>query len=164
MSIASLAGKVVSLLRDRNQKLVLAESCTGGLVCGALTRVPGVSNYLCGGMVTYRNETKQEYLGISDRLLRNPGAVSEIVARQMADKVLERTPEASVAAAVTGYLGPQAPAELDGVVYLAAAQRQAGEKTRMLVRRHVCTNDKRLPRQREAIAATLSLILELMEK
>lgn len=164
MSIAAQSRKVAQLLKTHEQKLVLAESCTGGLVCGALTRVPGISQYLCGGMVTYRNETKAQYLGISEKVLKNPGPVSETVARQMAEKVLERTPEATVAASVTGHLGPQAPLVLDGVVYLAVARRGSGAKPRVTVRRHVCTtSDQRLPRQREAVAAVLGLLVELLE-
>jgi PncC family amidohydrolase len=162
MSLAPLSRKVAQLLKLHAQKLVLAESCTGGLVCGSLTRVPGISQFLCGAMVTYRNETKTQYLGIAERILKHPGPVSEIVARQMAEGVLQRTPEATLAASVTGHLGPQAPAELDGVVYLAVARR-AGKRAQTIVRRHVCATHKRLSRQREAIAAVLGLLIETLE-
>ncbi|MBC7855620.1 MAG: nicotinamide-nucleotide amidohydrolase family protein, partial [Pirellulaceae bacterium] len=123
MSIPALVRRVAALLKQKNLKVVFAESCTGGLVAGSLTRVPGISDYHCGGMVVYRNATKQAYLGIPARLLKNPGPVSEVVAREMATRVLKLTPEADLSAAVTGHLGPGAPAELDGVVYMAIAVR-----------------------------------------
>jgi nicotinamide mononucleotide (NMN) deamidase PncC len=113
-------------------------------------------------MVTYRNETKAQYLGIAEKVLKNPGPVSDIVARQMAESVLQRTPEGTLAASVTGHLGPQAPAELDGVVYLAVARRR-GKRQQTIVRRHVCVTQKRLSRQREAIAAVLGLLIEALE-
>lgn len=162
MSIPALARKVASLLKQHGQKLVLAESCTGGLLCGSLTRVPGISNYLCGGVVTYRNETKAEYLGIAAKLLKDPGPVSEIVARQMAERVLKQTPEADLALSVTGHLGPQAPADLDGVVYFGIAERRP-KKIAVTVHRHRCsTSEQRLPRQREAIATGLALLAQAL--
>src|SRR6185436_14313548 len=109
MPISTLVRRVAALRKQQNLKVVFAESCTGGLVAGALTQVPGISDHHCGGVVVYRNETKRAYLGISERLLKNPGAVSEVVAREMATRVLDLTPEADISAAVTGHLGPGAP-------------------------------------------------------
>src|SRR5213592_3408594 len=106
MSISSAARRVARLLRQSNRKVVFAESCTGGLVSGALTRIPGISNYHCGGVVVYRNETKIAYLEIPAGILKKPGPVSAEVAKLMAQKVLKKTPEADVAVSVTGYLGP----------------------------------------------------------
>src|SRR5436190_5950076 len=113
----SPARQVARLLQQSARKVVFAESCTGGLVSGALTKIPGISSYHCGGMVVYRNETKQAYLGISAALLDDPGPVSRQVAGQMAQRVLEKTPEADVAASVTGHLGPNAPPKQDGLVF-----------------------------------------------
>jgi len=78
-------------------------------------------------MVTYRNETKTAYLGIDSKVLKRPGPVSELIARQMAEGVLSKTPEATIAASITGHLGPNAPARLDGVVYVGISQRSAAD-------------------------------------
>ena len=109
MSIAFAARRVALLLKAADCKVVFAESCTGGLVSGALTKIPGISNYHCGGVVVYRNETKMAYLGISAAVLKTPGPVSAEVAELMARKVLKKTPEADIAVSVTGHLGPDVP-------------------------------------------------------
>ena len=109
MSIPSAARRVARLLKATGLKVVFAESCTGGLVSGALTKIPGISNHHCGGVVVYRNETKMAYLDIPAALLADPGPVSAEVAELMARRVLEKTPEADVAVSVTGHLGPNAP-------------------------------------------------------
>src|SRR5262245_64415356 len=96
------AARVARLLQQSGRKVVFAESCTGGLVSGSLTKIPGISSYHCGGVVVYRNETKQAYLDIPAALLKQPGPVSREVAEQMAQRVLAKTPEANLAAAVTG--------------------------------------------------------------
>ena len=119
------AARVAKLLKAANLKVVFAESCTGGLVSGALSKVPGISAYHCGGVVVYRNETKQAWLRIPAAVLEDPGPVSRKVAELMAIRVLKKTPEAHFAAAVTGHLGPNAPTALDGVVFIAVARRGA---------------------------------------
>src|SRR4029078_7667198 len=83
MSITSSARRVARLLKTAGRKVVFAESCTGGLVSGALTKIPGISNHHCGGMVVYRNETKMAYLGIPAKLLDRPGPVSAEIAELM---------------------------------------------------------------------------------
>jgi nicotinamide-nucleotide amidase len=161
MAISTLVRRIAALLKQQNLKVVFAESCTGGLVAGSLTQVPGISDYHCGGVVVYRNGTKRAYLGISAGLLKNPGPVSEVVAREMATRVLDLTPEANISAAVTGHLGPGAPAELDGVVYIAIARRQTGNKQQKrrrevtIVRYQCQSSTQRLPRQKEVVTAVL---------
>ncbi|WP_166821778.1 CinA family protein [Thalassoroseus pseudoceratinae] len=110
-------------LRQCDRKVVFAESCTGGLVSSVVTAVAGVSDVMCGSTVVYRIETKAEWLGISRDLLDDPGPVSEIVARLMAEGVLAKTPEATVAASVTGHVGPFAPEDQDGLVFIGVAGR-----------------------------------------
>jgi PncC family amidohydrolase len=151
--------KLAKLLMARELKIVFAESCTGGLVAGALTRVPGISAYHCGGVVVYRNETKTAYLGISPRVLKTHDAVSAFVARLMAERVLERTPEADLALSVTGHLGPQAPPKLDGVVFIGLAIRER-EKSNLTistaVQRFDCPpNLNRTQRQRLVVRQVL---------
>ena len=170
MSIPAQVRRVAALLKQKNLKVVFAESCTGGLVAGSLTRVPGISDYHCGGMVVYRNATKQAYLGISARLLKNPGPVSEVVAREMAVRVLDLTPEADISAAVTGHLGPDAPPELDGVVFIAVAIRQKAPKQRqpaitVTAARYQChTSDQRLQRQKEVVEQVLIQLEQVLHK
>jgi len=158
----SPARRVALLLKAADLKVVFAESCTGGLVSGALTKIPGISNHHCGGVVVYRNETKTAYLGISAATLKNPGAVSAEVAELMARRVLEKTPEADLAVSVTGHLGPDAPAALDGRVYVGFAKRKGTPraKTTSLQCR---LKDSRAIRQRWVVAQVLQLLGDSLE-
>ena len=104
-SIIALAERVNHTLIGRSQMIVTAESCTGGLIAGALTDVPGSSAAVFGGYVTYANEAKQGMIGVDPELIRQHGAVSEEVARAMAEGAL-RSSGAAVAIAVTGIAGP----------------------------------------------------------
>lgn len=162
MKNSELAATLVKQLAKRKAKIVFAESCTGGLASGELTKIPGVSAHHCGGMVVYREETKQQYLGISAKLLKEKGAVSAEVAQSMALNVLQKTPEATIAAAVTGHLGPNAPEELDGVVYLASALRGQGKAKPncTVIKLQLSSNSKRPRRQQLAIKALFELVLE----
>jgi len=119
------AERLANQLQGRNIKIVFAESCTGGLVSAVMARIPGISDLLCGSAVAYRNDTKAKWLGVPEELLLDPGPVSAEVARAMAEAVLRRTPEAAVAASVTGHLGPNAPEEQDGLIWVGVAH-QAG--------------------------------------
>jgi PncC family amidohydrolase len=141
---------------------VFAESCTGGLVSGTLTAIPGISDFHCGGVVVYRNETKRAYLDIPADVLKKPGPVSSEVAELMATNVLEKTPEADVAVSVTGHLGPNAPARLDGRVYSAVAWRKKGGNSnsfRVKTTRFLCHKaESRLKRQRWIVEQVLELL------
>ncbi|MDQ4059666.1 MAG: CinA family protein [Pseudomonadota bacterium] len=114
------------LLRFRADglRLATAESCTGGLIAAALTEVPGSSDVVDRGFVTYSNEAKRDLLGVPETLLAAHGAVSEPVARAMAEGALARS-AADVAVAVTGVAGPGggSAAKPVGLVHLAAARR-----------------------------------------
>ena len=121
--LQKLIDDVASLLAQKKQRIVFAESCTAGLVSAIMARVPGISDYHCGSAVVYRLDTKSHWLGIPASLLIVPGPVSEPIARLMAEGVLERTPEAGMSAAITGHLGPHAPIALDGLVYIGIAVR-----------------------------------------
>lgn len=104
-SIIALAERINHTLIARKQMIVTAESCTGGLIAGALTDVPGSSAAVFGGYVTYANEAKSGMIGVDRELIRAHGAVSEQVARAMAEGAL-KTSGAAVAIAVTGVAGP----------------------------------------------------------
>jgi PncC family amidohydrolase len=163
-SIAEHARRVAELLAMRQLKVATAESCTGGLVAGALTAVPGISAWHCGGVVVYRNETKHALLGISNELLADPGPVSEPVARLMAERVLAIIPEANVSIAITGHLGPNAPPELDGMVWLGFGMRNGSQsaeiQTQML---RLPPQMARLERQQLAVAESLRFLAGNLE-
>lgn len=124
-NLSELAGRLAECLRTKQRRVVFAESCTGGLVSAALAQIPGISEFHCGSAVVYRLETKTHWLGVPAEMLIEPGPVSEVVARAMAAGVLARTPEADWSAAITGHLGPNAPENLDGLVFIGIARRDA---------------------------------------
>ena len=116
------ARKLLDAARARNIRIVTAESCTGGLIAGLLTEIPGSSDVVERGFVTYSNQAKEESLGVPATLLQKYGAVSDHVARAMADGAL-RHARAQLAIAVTGIAGPGGgSAEKPiGLVYIALA-------------------------------------------
>lgn len=118
----SLEGVVGTLLERAGSTLVTAESCTGGLVAERITRVPGSSAYFRGGAVTYSNALKVRLLGVPETLLETHGAVSEPVARAMAEGAREHL-GADYAIAITGVAGPDGGTEDKpvGTVHLAVA-------------------------------------------
>jgi nicotinamide-nucleotide amidase len=122
-----LAGEIRELLESTDERLVCAESCTAGLVAATLAKWPGISSWLCGSLVVYQTDIKHQWLGIEPDLLNDPsiGPVSKPVTGLLSIKALEKTPQATLSVAVTGHLGPGAPEELDGCVFVALAQRSA---------------------------------------
>ena len=123
----ALIEAVAALLKryeERGWKIVTAESCTGGLVAGILTEIPGSSTVVERGFVTYSNEAKTELLGVPADLIARHGAVSVEVARAMAEGALGRS-RADVAVAVTGVAGPggATPAKPVGLIHFALARR-----------------------------------------
>lgn len=119
----SLPEALIDLLRTNNRRLVLAESCTGGLIASRLTAVPGASDVFEAGIVSYSNESKQRILTVSREEIDACGAVSEEVACAMVSGALKQT-DANIGAAVTGIAGPGGgTAEKPvGTVYLAWGQ------------------------------------------
>jgi nicotinamide-nucleotide amidase len=113
---------LVRLLASRKETLALAESCTGGLLANRITNVPGASEVLIAGYVTYANETKIDMLNVAAELLQKHGAVSEEVARAMAEGARNRA-RSTYALATTGIAGPSggSPGKPVGTVYIALA-------------------------------------------
>lgn len=101
----TLESVVVDLLRKKGLKLALAESCTGGLISNRITNIPGNSDVFLAGIVTYSNEAKTAFLGVSHDLLMTRGAVSPEVAEAMASGAAKAT-GADIAVSVTGIAGP----------------------------------------------------------
>jgi len=110
------------LLRRRGECMATAESCTGGLIAAACTELAGSSDWFERGFVTYSNEAKHELLGVDPGTIAREGAVSEAVARAMAEGALGRAPVAW-SVAVTGIAGPggATPGKPVGTVWLAVA-------------------------------------------
>ena len=113
---------VVRLLTERKLTLALAESCTGGGIAHRVTNVPGASAVFPGGIVAYSNAAKQKFLGVRAETLARHGAVSEAVARAMAEGAREKF-GADFALAVTGIAGPAGgtKAKPVGTVFIALA-------------------------------------------
>lgn len=97
---------VLNALKAKGKRVATAESCTGGLICGALTEIAGSSAAVDRGFVTYSNEAKTELLGVPADLIRKVGAVSKEVAIAMAEGALARS-NADLAVSVTGIAGPE---------------------------------------------------------
>lgn len=118
------AARILQAYRAAGKKLATAESCTGGLVAGLLTAIPGSSDVVERGFVTYSNEAKAEMLGVAASVIEAKGAVSEEVARAMAEGALAHS-RAHVAVSVTGVAGPSGGTATKpvGLVHLACAVR-----------------------------------------
>ncbi|PSJ37424.1 CinA family protein [Allosphingosinicella deserti] len=123
------ARKVIEANRARGKRIVVAESCTGGLVSAALTEIAGSSDVFEGGIVTYSNEAKMDLLRVSEDVLDTFGAVSIATAWAMAQGALGKT-RADTAVAITGIAGPGGGSERKpvGTVVFARARRGADPK------------------------------------
>ncbi|MBR0678802.1 nicotinamide-nucleotide amidohydrolase family protein, partial [Roseomonas alkaliterrae] len=147
------ARALLAALEARGQTLATAESCTGGLIAAALTAIAGSSAVVMAGFVTYSNEAKIRMLGVRAETLAAHGAVSEPVAREMAEGALARA-EVDVALSCTGIAGPggATPGKPVGLVFIGCARRGAATR----VERHVFPGDRTAVR-----AATVAAALRL---
>jgi nicotinamide-nucleotide amidase len=116
------AERLMHGLCDRKLTVATAESCTGGMLAALLTDIEGAGHGFDRGFVTYTKEAKAEQLGIEPSLLDHNDAVSEVVARAMAEGALERS-KADIALGITGFAGPAGPDREEGLVHLALARR-----------------------------------------
>lgn len=123
LEIVTLARLLIDEARERSLRIVTAESCTGGLVAGAICSIAGASDVFERGFVTYTNRAKQELLGVPGDLIADLGAVSEPVARMMAEGALENS-NAHLSVAITGVAGPGGgtPLKPVGTVHIATAR------------------------------------------
>lgn len=152
------AVRVLDLCRAAGLTVSTAESCTGGLVSGALTEVAGSSDVVDRAFVTYSNTAKQQVLGVSADTLAAHGAVSEETAREMVAGLL-RVSGTSLGVSVTGIAGPGggSAAKPVGLVHFAAA-RVGG---RILVRREVFADQDRAGVRRLSVLTALAMLAEL---
>jgi nicotinamide-nucleotide amidase len=144
-------------LRARGWRLASAESCTGGLIAAACTAVSGSSDWFERGFVTYSNEAKCEMLGVDPALIAEQGAVSEPVARAMAEGALARS-RAQLSVAVTGIAGPTGavPGKPVGTVWLAW-----GDARGLRTERLQLTGDRAGVRM-ASVAVALDRLLEVL--
>ena len=128
--IHDLAARVVAENRAAGRMVATAESCTGGLVAGAVTEIAGSSAVLDRGFVTYSNEAKMEMLGVASDIIETFGAVSIACVWAMAQGALQRS-NADVAVAISGVAGPGGGTDLKPVgtvVFARAFRNQTGEE------------------------------------
>ena len=118
------AERLMHRLCDRELTVATAESCTGGMLAALLTDIEGAGHGFDRGFITYTKESKAELLGIEREILDRNEAVSEIVARAMAEGALARS-KADIALSVTGFAGPAGAEHEEGLVHMALARRGA---------------------------------------
>lgn len=154
--LQDLATAVLSACRSRGWMLATAESCTGGLIAGCLTEIAGSSDVVDRGFVTYSNEAKQELIGVPAELIATHGAVSEPVARAMAEGALARS-RATASVAVTGVAGPGGGTadKPVGLVHLACALKSGETEHRRMLYGDICRSGIR--------AATVRTALEMLQ-
>jgi nicotinamide-nucleotide amidase len=152
--VRKLAEQVLQTARQAGLKIATAESCTGGLIAGALTEIAGSSDVVDRGFVTYSNQAKCDLLGVSVEMLIAHGAVSEPVARAMAEGALAHS-GAEIAVSVTGIAGPGGGSATKpvGLVHLACARKDH----ETLHERRIFTGDRGAVRM-STVKAALKLI------
>ncbi|HEV7345248.1 MAG TPA: CinA family protein [Devosia sp.] len=150
--------QIINILTERGQTIVTAESCTGGMVASALTDIPGASAAIYGGYITYANSAKSRMIHVQARLIRDYGAVSNQVARAMADGA-RNTARADFAVAVTGIAGPDGGSEKKpvGLVYVAVSSDLA-----TVVIEHKFGDLGRSAIRQASVAAALELVLQVL--
>jgi nicotinamide-nucleotide amidase len=124
------AEEMMKAICDREWTIATAESCTGGMLSALLTDIQGASHGFDRGFVTYSKDAKAELLEIDRDLLDRNEAVSEAVARAMAEGALQRS-KAEVALAVTGFAGPAGEGHEEGLVHMALARRRKPTRHRV---------------------------------
>ncbi|MEH0194771.1 CinA family protein [Caulobacter sp. CCNWLY153] len=157
IEIETLARLLIDEAREKKLRLAAVESCTGGLVAGAICAISGASDVFERGFVTYSNRAKTEQVGVPGDLIADHGAVSEPVARMMAEGGLANS-NAHVAVAITGIAGPGGgtPMKPVGTVHFAVARAN-----RSVVHRH--EHFEGLPREAVQLAA-LRTALEMLRE
>jgi len=156
--VTELARKLGRAARKRRVVIATAESCTGGGIAAAITRISGSAKWFERGFVTYSNTAKREMLGVNAETLRAQGAVSEEVAREMAAGALEHS-HADVSVSVTGIAGPTgaAPGKPVGTVHFAWAYRGGRIQHRKFI-----FEGGRVAVRLQTVAVALQGLIELM--
>lgn len=164
-NVERIAKEIAKLLSQRGEKLVLAESCTCGMVAAQLGRVPGISESLCGSAVVYRPETKRKWLRVSKRCIVKYTTESIEVAQELASGVLKNTPEAEWSVGVVGHLNFDAAKNQTGIVYVCIARRTKKNKIKIKqLLEHKLTAVDRAGRQKEAVEVCLTYLGRTLTK
>ena len=158
--LLTLARQVIEENRAKGRTVAVAESCTGGLVSGVLTEIPGSSDVVGRGFVTYSNAAKQELLGVHSDVLETFGAVSVATAWAMAQGALERS-HADIAVAVTGIAGPGGGSDQKpvGTVVFARARRDGDPEEVTADTRSLFGDKGRTEIRLQAVRCALELLL-----
>jgi nicotinamide-nucleotide amidase len=152
--LIALAERVLNLARAEGLRIATVESCTGGLIAGLLTEIAGSSEVVERGYVTYSNKAKTDLVGVPPQFLEAYGAVSETVARAMAEGGLRRAP-VQLAVSVTGIAGPSGATQTKPVGLVHFALARLGHDTR--AEHHVLAGDRSAIRL-AAVANALRLL------
>lgn len=158
--LVAKAREVIEANRKAGRKIAVAESCTGGLVCAALTEIPGSSEVFEVGFVTYSNEAKTTELKVSEEVVETFGAVSIATAWAMAQGALEAS-EADIAVAITGIAGPDGGTEQKpvGTVVFARAERRPGPDEVVADQKLFDASEGRSGIRRQAALCALDLLM-----
>lgn len=150
--ILETAERLVGILRVTGQKITTAESCTGGLLAGAITSVAGASDIFEEGFVTYSNSAKTRMIGVNAGLVRDHGAVSAQVARAMAEGALKSS-GADLSVAITGIAGPGGgtPEKPVGLVFIGLISRSGSNGVQRFEFGDIGRNGVRMATVREAL-------------
>ncbi len=152
------AQDVIARLTATGKSVVTAESCTGGMLAGALTDIPGASAAVYGGYITYANTAKSRMIRVPSRLIRDFGAVSNQVARAMADGA-RNTARTDFAIAITGVAGPDGGSDKKpvGLVFVAVSSEHG-----TLVTEHRFGGIGRAKIRQASVGAALDLMLVVL--
>ena len=153
--LLSLSSSIIKEASKLNYRIAVAESCTGGLISGCLTSIPGSSAVFLCGYTTYSNDSKNRILGVPMNAINEFGSVSDVVAAAMAEGALALS-KAELSLSVTGIAGPEGGTKNKpvGLVYLSLAKNNSDA----VIKRYIFAGTRSEIR-RSAVAAGLSLLL-----
>ncbi|WP_353432544.1 CinA family protein [Polynucleobacter sp. MWH-UH23A] len=163
MNTVDIVSTLAEILKSKNWKMAAAESCTGGLVCASLTEIAGSSDWFERGYITYSNEAKSECLDVSSQLIEAFGAVSEEVAKAMAEGAQVKA-GVNAALSITGIAGPSGGSQTKpvGMVCFGWAIRSNSGDNRIITKTMHFDGDRQLVRQ-QACDYALSELAKLLE-
>jgi PncC family amidohydrolase len=149
--------KISTILKEKGLKIATAESCTGGLISHSFTNISGSSDYFDRGIVSYSNKAKNELLGVSEDILIKFGAVSEQVAKEMAEGVRNRS-SVDIGIATTGIAGPTGGTKEKpvGLVYIAISSKDNTQVNKFQF------SGNRLENKESTLNAALRMLLDLL--
>jgi PncC family amidohydrolase len=162
-STQQVARNLARLLTRYEKRIVLAESCTAGLISAVIAQTPGISKWLCGSAVTYQSETKSAWLGLDQCWIEKYSGVSVEITRDMALAVLKKTQQADFAVAITGHL--ERGADPSGCqVFVAIAERRIDDMACVFVGQHKLEGASRVARQWQAARFALHAAVDNLNR